>query len=769
MAVAGLHKASGLDSYLGNKERLTTRTSSIRKMWRDLENEGRVKENERLKMSGVVIGPESPCSSSLECESMESEDTLRGADEIENECPQSQNRMVLQEKEGVSKIFHEWGSKSFGGHTVYSSSRLNNECKRVKIVREWIESSTQHGDTCRTTGSEESTAQIGPQIDGSRSSIRRIYGRQALLDLLTKFVRERKREVDDLVENKFVSNFSHRHRIQSLLKGRFLRNQRFVEDEKQTSIAASELGFLRQTHAVSDIRKGFLTRLNNYGHAAESDSDTSSDNEINNYDRVEQPEEIVQEMPHEISKNFETTNLTSHNPPEFPCAAGAVHDNNILQYEEREKLPFTDDQSPRGAQSDSDTSSDNDMTNEQTEQVVGEEFEITNFTSNWESTNPQECTRSESQSDSESESESVTSSDNDMTIEQTEQVVGEEFETTNFTSNWESTNPQECTRSESQSDSESESDTSSDSDMKFDHTDQAEEIVHEIPDASHNPQESNDDGGWYQETVGSDFQESQEEEWYGNDNVVLDPTESWFGGNNSYLEAALVSRSNTFYWLDDDDDDDNGNRVVELRELTNRRSVSNLLQSDFGARLDQLMQSYVSRQDQAFESENEWLQDQDQSPDGNANGIDASPQTHGDHDLHGAVDSQFPDSDYHLVTEIINGLRIDMETLEQRMNEMQKMLEACMDVQFELQRSVQQEIHSALNRSTSRGAFEDGNDVDCFLCCDDGSESLPDRLNRESSLLQKHILQKHKVTDSLVLSCSSNLCSALSLFDEEPC
>ena len=37
-----------------------------------------------------------------------------------------------------------------------------------------------------------------------------------------------------------------------------------------------------------------------------------------------------------------------------------------------------------------------------------------------------------------------------------------------------------------------------------------------------------------------------------------------------------------------------------------RRTVSNLLQSDFGARLGELlMQSYVNRQYQAFESQNE--------------------------------------------------------------------------------------------------------------------------------------------------------------------
>lgn len=229
MAVAGMNSVAVLESsYLGenyppisrrrgNQERPITRTSFIRKMWRDLEGETRFKEIERQQSIRNTGSSQCSCSS-LGAESEENVSITTS--EVENEWPRDHNQMELQnvqrspalclaDKQRVRQIFREWGSKNSSnhghhGHTSYKNNNCSrvqggceNECKRVRSVRQWIESNSNTTREAETSG-----------------SIRRLYGRQALLDLLTRFQMERKQEIQSLLENRPVSTFNHRNRIQ---------------------------------------------------------------------------------------------------------------------------------------------------------------------------------------------------------------------------------------------------------------------------------------------------------------------------------------------------------------------------------------------------------------------------------------------------------------------------------------------------------------------------------------------------------------------------
>ncbi|MBA0807215.1 hypothetical protein Gohar_023035, partial [Gossypium harknessii] len=221
-------------------------------------------------------------------------------------------------------------------------------------------------------------------------------------------------------------------------------------------------------------------------------------------------------------------------------------------------------------------------------------------------------------------------------------------------------------------------------------------------------------------------------------------------------EPVTIRRTDTFYFPDDDNV-----HSMELRELLSRRSVSTLLHSGFRESLDQLIQSYVERQNHAPV---DWeLEGTSSSPASLEQ--DLEQQSGDQNDGHGDAETppltlpspRMPpmqplwDQDSHhynwashdvhqrfgIEWEVINDLRIDMARMQQRMNNMQRMLEACMDMQLEIQRSIRQEVSAALNRSAgSRGVIDDDNlpkDASnwdnvrkgiCCICCEGNIDSL---------------------------------------------
>ncbi|EPS67613.1 hypothetical protein M569_07161, partial [Genlisea aurea] len=94
----------------------------------------------------------------------------------------------------------------------------------------------------------------------AKRPIRRICGRQTLFDLLQRAQQERKRELMVLIERRPVSEFPHRIRIQALLRSTFLRNKTLIPEKKPSSVAAVELGLLKERRTVSGLREEFLSK-----------------------------------------------------------------------------------------------------------------------------------------------------------------------------------------------------------------------------------------------------------------------------------------------------------------------------------------------------------------------------------------------------------------------------------------------------------------------------------------------------------------------------
>ncbi|OMO62816.1 Zinc finger, RING/FYVE/PHD-type [Corchorus olitorius] len=716
MALAGLHTVSMLDSSFlresqsptsrrqgGNVERPSTQASSILQMWRELEDEhlltrarGRVRERLRQQQnadSNTMI------SSTTLSESRGSEihGSVGDASESENEYGAwSHDQGVSQndrgdnngssreqspdlgevERERVRQIVRGWMESGISDHSSNVTQRAGSpraewlgetERERVRIVREWVQMTSQQRGV-RGGRREDQTATIGGQVDqvreGSitdheegqpehiRRDLLRLRGRQAVIDLLVRIERERQRELQGLLEHRAVSDFAHRNRIQSLLRGRFLRNERPVEEERPPSMAASELNQLRQRHTVSGLREGFRNRLETIVRGqAGSNSETASSNVIDDSRNEHSQTNMLQDLQH--GNNEHTQPRTSENDiGRLTNQTGDIVSNMAV-----ERINWQENSNQVGNWRE--TTTNNERGNWQ--QPTYAQF------NEWRRGNAEE-----------------------MDSNWQESSVGEYRQENSGNVNGEESRPEEVQRV------------------------------------------------WRED--GS-----------------REAVDNWSEGPSDPPRARRsvpVRRFNRFHPPEDDNV-----YSMELRELLSRRSVSNLLRSGFRESLDQLIQSYVERQGRSpidwdlhrnlptpASPELDQEQQRDETNDDQNDAINRPslvlpsppvppPQPLWHQDLHHTSWSRHSMHRSEIEWEMMNDLRADMARLQQGMSHMQRMLEACMDMQLELQRSVRQEVSAALNRSAGEKGLnaetsEDGSKWGhvrkgtCCVCCDSHIDSL---------------------------------------------
>ncbi|BBH05059.1 Ring/U-Box superfamily protein [Prunus dulcis] len=743
MAIAGLHNVSVLEPSIlrdsqshasrriGNERRVNTRPSSLLQMWRELEDEhvvSRAQEriSERLlqqrsdrliddiSRADAAEGHSSEHTGDLDDESVAesecrlwSQGQIGSSNEHENCSNFSSEHSDFGEVERgrVRQVFREWMNCGVAECSSSVSNMSNNsraewlgetEQERVRIVREWVQiNSQQRGASGDNSG--EQPAEIGNQIervrDGlvvnqtegrselTRRGIRKLCGRQALLDMLKKAERERQRELQELLEHQAVSHFAHRNRIQSLLRGRFLRNGRVIENERSTSMAENELGLLRQRHTVSGLR-------GDLGGNTILDIDSQESNVHVEGWQEEVPDNVVRDghcsTIFDIVERSEGTgsnmigNLEATTAVEQPLETSqndAGEHSNM-----REVIDVSNESEPSGEES---------VICEQSGDTYNLQGNMVGDVQQW---------QDRVSENEEGDWEEPVVEYNDLRENVGRITVGDQQETAGY--EW----SQELLEGE---------------DRENSHLEEVSEVWHE-------------ESG-FQEAVHSWLEEPSDQ------------------------DADPVRQIDTFYFPDDDNA-----HSTEIRELLSRRRVSNLLSSGFRQNLDRLIQSYVERQSHATI---DWeLDDTSPSPESAEQDLEQT----GGYQNEGQVDSvespspstalpsqqippsplwdqeshpdNWPQHDMHqrfgIDWEIINDMRIDMGRLQQRMNNLQRMLEACMDMQLELQRSIRQEVSDALNRSSGSqglcedGLLEDGSKWDhvrkgiCCICCDRSIDSL---------------------------------------------
>ncbi|URE03690.1 RING [Musa troglodytarum] len=711
MALARLHAVSMLDaSFLRESRRaqssverpVAARASSVLRMWRDLEDES-IAGDRRSPASSPTTASNNHRSAPEIHDPMVRRNSLGVASEINaSEYSQWPDRPTALGRRGAVDDSEDWRSSreqspDIGGGGDGERERVREivsgwmteigmtdtasqvlpgsdsprsewlgerERERVRLVREWMQTVSQQRDGWASRREErDREGLVANQENRQRQHVQRnllrLRGRQARLDLIMRNVRERERELQALSEHRPVSHFAQRNRIQTVLRGRFLRNGGPVEDGQRHSVAARELGQLRQHHTVSGFREGFRSR-----------EDGIVTGEASN-----QSDGIVTGEASNQSVDVDNINVSSNN----------LTVSSTLEVSDETHDQFrANDTNVDGHQLEEVDTTSQMESSMQISDMVGRGSAIQE--DNWLADDVEH-----EQRDSQQPIEVGSTVQHDGPIEE-------------HNSNW--------------------------------HENEDHEWLHDAPE----------------DEDGRDSHLLEAHEHWHEDNSQVTEANWQDGPSDSFNEQhSFPVIRNTFVSSEDGDDVYN----VELRELLSRRSVSNLLRSGFRESLDQLVQSYIQRQERdPFQWDMERTMPNHVLP-----GEDQSQQRdliHGQRDsvtrpLHATPMPPTPPplppwhSELHhswsrqsirrpeVEWDMINDLKADMARFQQVMSNMQRMLEACMDMQLELQRAVRQEVSAALNHSVGEHGEESSQDGTkwrnvrkgvCCVCCDSHIDCL---------------------------------------------
>ncbi|XP_062217105.1 uncharacterized protein LOC133917128 isoform X2 [Phragmites australis] len=223
------------------------------------------------------------------------------------------HRARSPERALVRRIAREWAASPRGAGEGAARGRGEEwmgetERERVRSVRERVRMASQGGPDQRPTRDRE----------GEPPRLR--------ADAVTRRAMERQRELQGLSEHRAVSAFAHRGRIQSVLRGRFFRSGRPMNDERPISVAARELGQLRQSHPDSRLREEvrFLTERVTSDQATSGALTTQNSSANNEHDSV--TPQVASDDNHHIENATRSYEIQTHQPMQDE----AVHIESIV-------------------------------------------------------------------------------------------------------------------------------------------------------------------------------------------------------------------------------------------------------------------------------------------------------------------------------------------------------------------------------------------------------------------------------------------------------